>query len=216
VTGLPAELRARLAAEYSAVTPLASPLARAVWVVPFAALAFVAPPLYFNVRSDADQLGWMLGWGASGFQAGLGFVIIVAALRDSVPGRGWTAAALAAWIAAPVAVVMAVTFASWQLSLVPLRRDFWFIGAVCLTSSAATALPVVAIANVLSARAYPTRPSITGLLAGLGAGLLADGGWRMFCHFTEPSHVLAAHVGGVALAAAAGSILAVTLRTHAR
>lgn len=216
MTSLPAELRARLAADYAAVTPLPSPLARAAWVAPFAALAVLAPPLYFNVRSDADQLGWMMGWGASLFQAGLGFVIIVAALRDSVPGRAWSAAALAAWMVAPVAVLIAVTIVSWQLSLVPLRRDYWFIGAVCLTSSAATALPVIAIANVLAARAYPTRPSMTGLLAGLGAGLMADGGWRMFCHFTEPSHVLAAHVGGVALAAAAGSILAVRLQRPAR
>jgi hypothetical protein len=213
---VPAELRAQLADEYRAVTPLPSPAARALWAAPFAALALLAPPIWFNVRSDAGQLGWMMGWGASLFQAGLGFSLIAAALRESIPGRAWTPAALAAWIAAPVAVLAAVTLVSWQLSLVPLQRGFWFIGAVCLSSSAATALPVVAIANVLAARAYPTRPAITGLLAGLGAGLIADAGWRMFCHFSEPSHVLAAHAGGVALAAAAGAVLAVTLRKPVR
>jgi hypothetical protein len=213
---VPAELRARLAEEYSAVTPLPSPAARALWAAPFAVLALLAPAIWFNVRSDAGQLGWMMGWGASLFQAGLGFSLIAAALRESIPGRAWTPAALAAWIAAPVAVLAGVTLVSWQLSLVPLQRAFWFIGAVCLSSSAAAALPVVAIANVLAARAYPTRPAITGLLAGLGAGLIGDAGWRMFCHFSEPSHVLAAHAGGVALAAAAGAVLAVTLRKPVR
>ena len=209
---VPADLRARLAADYGAVKPLPSPISRAMWVAPFALLALLAPPLYFNVRSDAAQLGWMMGWGASLFQAGLGFLIVAAALRESIPGRAWTQAALGAWIAAPIVVLIAVTIVSAQMSVVPLQRRIWFVGAVCLTSSAALALPVVAIANVLAARAYPTRPAIIGLLAGLGAGLIADSGWRMFCHFTEPSHVLGAHAGGVLLAAAAGAALAVTLR----
>jgi hypothetical protein len=100
--------------------------------------------------------------------------------------------------------------------VVPLRRGFWFVGALCLGSSAATALPVIALANVIAARAYPVRPAIMGLMAGLGGGLIADAGWRMFCHFSEPSHVLSAHAGGVLLAALAGSAIALTLRTPAR
>jgi hypothetical protein len=142
----------------------------------------------------------------------LGFAVIVAALRESVPGRAWNRTALAALIALPVITVIAVTLVSWQTSLVPLRRGFWFVGALCLGGSAATALPVVAIANVLAARAYPTRPGIVGLLLGLGAGLMGDAGWRMFCHFTDPAHVLSAHAGGVAVAAVASTVVALTLR----
>lgn len=48
---------------------------------------------------------------------------------------------------------------------------------------------------VLAARAYPTRPVVAGALLGLGAGLMANAGWRLFCHFSEPAHVLSAHVG---------------------
>ena len=213
---VPAELRARLEADYTAVTPMASPLVRVLWVVPFAVLAFLAAPMYFNVRPDANQLGWALSWGASLLQVGLGFVVIGAALRESVPGRAWNGAALAGWIVIPVAVIIAVTFISSQVSPVPLRRGFWIVGAVCLGGSAATALPVVAIANVLAARAYPTRPAIIGLLAGFGGGLIADAGWRLFCHFSEPSHVLSAHAGGVAVATLAGSVLALTLRKPVR
>ena len=138
--------------------------------------------------------------------------MIVAALRESIPGRAWSRIALATLTAVPVITVIAVTLISWQISLVPLRRGFWFVGALCLGGSAATALPVVAIANVLAARAYPTRPGIVGMLLGLGAGLMGDAGWRMFCHFSEPAHVLSAHAGGVALAAIAGTAIALTLR----
>jgi hypothetical protein len=71
-----------------------------------------------------------------------------------------------------------------------------------------SSLPVVALASILAARAYPTRPLLAGALLGLGGGLMADAGWRLFCHFSEPAHVLAAHLGGVLVATALGSLLA--------
>ena len=213
---VPTELRARLAADYSAVRPMPAPLIRVMWVTPFAMLALLAAPIYFNVRADVGRLGWPLGWGASLLQTGLGFLVIAAALRESIPGRTWKATALAGWTIGPVLVLIAVTLISAQISPVPLPRGFWRVGAVCLGGSAATALPVIAIANVLAARAYPTRPVIMGALAGLGGGLMADAGWRMFCHFSEPLHVLSAHAGGVAVAVLAGAALALTLRKPAR
>jgi hypothetical protein len=82
---------------------------------------------------------------------------------------------------------------------------------VCFSGSAATALPVVALAGVLAARAYPVRPALAGALIGLGAGLMADAGWRIFCHFSEPSHVLSAHLAAVAMSTAIGSLVAVRL-----
>jgi hypothetical protein len=209
---VPAELRARIAADFDAVRPLASPVARTLWMAPFALLALLAAPMYFSVRSDAHALGWALGWGASLVEVGLGFIIIASALREAVPGRAWNAVALAALTIAPIATLIAVTLASWHTSQVPLSRGFWFVGAICLGGSAATALPLIAMASVLAARAYPTRPAVVGVLLGLGAGLMADAGWRMFCHFSEPAHVLAAHAGGVVAAALVGAAVAVTLR----
>ncbi len=209
---IPAELRARIESDYAAVRPLPSPLVRAVWVLPFAVLAMLAAPAFFNVRSDADRLGWALSWGASVIQVVLGFTVVNAALRESVPGRAWSPIAVAAWLVAPFVLLLAVTLVTWEASQVTLSRGWWLVGLVCVGGSAATALPIVALANVLAARAYPTRPAIAGLLLGVGAGLIADAGWRLFCHFSEPSHVLSAHLGGVALAALAGSALALSLR----
>ena len=108
------------------------------------------------------------------------------------------------WIVTPIVLAIAVTLASWEASPVILPRGWWTVWVLCLSGSAATALPVVALASVLVARAYPTRPGVAGLLLGVGAGVIADAGWRMFCHFSEPAHVLSAHLGGVAVAALAG------------
>jgi hypothetical protein len=212
---MPVDLRARLAADYAPVRPLARPWVRALWCAPFALLAAVAAPLSFNVRSDAAQLGW-LAWGASAAQLALGFAVIAAALRESVPGRSWNGAAIALWIGAPLAMSVAITLASWQLSPVTLGAQSLVVGAMCLVASAATALPVVALASVLASRAYPTRPEMAGALLGLGAGLMADAGWRMFCHFSEPAHVLPAHLGGVMVAMLAGVILSIWLAAFAK
>ncbi len=211
MTVVPAELRSRIHADYVAVRPLPSPWVRVLWCAPFAVLAFLAAPTYFNVRADVVQLGWSRGWGASLIQVVAGFALLAAALRESVPGRSWSTGAIAMWIVTPIVLAIAVTLASWEASPVVLLRGWWMVWVLCLSGSAATALPVVALASVLVARAYPTRPAVAGLLLGIGAGLIADAGWRMFCHFSEPAHVLSAHLGGVAVAALAGWGLAVML-----
>ena len=202
---VPAELRARIAADYQPVRTLPSPWVRALMVLPFAIVTLLAAPLYFNVRPDAAQLGWLGVWGFSVLQSVLGLVIVAAALRESVPGRGWSVAAIALWLSVPVAVIVTVTLVSWQASPVFLRSEWWTVALACFAGSAATALPVVAFAAILAARAYPTRPALAGALLGMGSGLMADAGWRIFCHFTEPSHVLSAHLAAVLMSAAIGS-----------
>lgn len=208
---IPIELRERLAADFSPVRPLPSPWLRVFWCAPFALLTFVAAPAYFNVRLDALELGWFRSWGASLIQVVAGFALLAAALRESIPGRSWSAVAMGLWVVTPLALALAVTFTSWEGSAA-LPHRWWTVWAMCLGGSAATALPVVALAGVLVARAYPTRPGIAGLLLGVGAGVIADAGWRMFCHFSEPAHVLSAHLGGVAMSAIAGALLSIRLK----
>jgi hypothetical protein len=77
-------------------------------------------------------------------------------------------------------------------------------------------MPAAALASVLVARAYPTRPAVTGLLSGLGAGLMGDAGWRLFCHFSDPTHVLSAHLAAVATAGLCGAALARLLHRQRR
>src|SRR4029453_9500609 len=105
---------------------------------------------------------------------------------------------------------------SWETTRVTLLRGFWIVGGICFAGSAATALPVVALASILASRAYPTRPLIAGSMIGLGAGLMADAGWRIFCPFSEPAHVLSAHLAAVILSAAIGALVSLRLWRRSR
>jgi hypothetical protein len=205
---LPADLRARLMADYRPVCALPSPWARALWILPLALVALIAAPVAFNVRPDAPNLGWLGVWGLSIAQSLMGLLVVGAALRESIPGRDWSRTAITLWLAIPVAAVAGVTLLSWEVSPVFLRAQWWLVGGLCFAGSAVTALPVVALAGILASRAYPTRPLITGSLFGLGAGLMADAGWRIFCHFSEPSHVFSAHLAAVMVSSVIGAMAA--------
>ena len=208
MTQIPELLRSRIAADYQAVRPLPSALARTLWLLPLALFTLFAASVVFSSRSDAAALGGVGLWGASAVQVVVGLALAAAAMREAVPGRGWSRTAIALWLGLPVALLVFVTLASWELSPVLLRRNWSIIGLACFAGSLASGLPLVALASVLAARAYPTRPTIAGALLGLGAGLIADAGWRLFCHFSEPAHVLSAHVGAVLVSAMAGAGLA--------
>ena len=71
-----------------------------------------------------------------------------------------------------------------------------YVWGVCLTGTVVSALPALAVAGWLAARAFPLRPRLAGALYGVGAGLMADAGWRLFCHFSDPAHVFGAHTLG--------------------
>jgi hypothetical protein len=207
VAGPPPALRAAIARDLAPVRPLASPVARVAAMIPVAIVLLLAAPLVFSFR-DLDALGLVWSWGASVLQVMAGLALTVAALRESVPGRTWSSLALWLMAAAAVGIVVGTTLASWQLSPVAIRGAALIVGAMCMASSAITALPATLLAVVLAMRAYPMRPVVTGWLAGLGGGLMADAGWRLFCHFSEPAHVLAAHLGGVVAAGAIGALAA--------
>lgn len=202
---LPSELRERLAADFYPVRALPSPWRRALLVLPLAVVVLMAAPTVFEVRRDTG-LGWIGIWGLSIAQFALGFLMLAAAMRESVPGRGWSRGAIALWFAIPVLAVTTIAFLSFDVSPVHVRRGWWFVAGLCFGGSAATAIPVVALSSILAARAYPTRPAIAGALLGAGAGLIADSGWRVFCHFSEPAHVLSAHLAVVIVSAAIGAL----------
>ena len=217
MTTAPAPLRDRIAADYRPVRVLRSPWTRVLAIVPLAIVALVAAPVAFNVRADVPALGWFGTWGLSAMQCIIGVLVVGAALRESIPGRDWSRTAIVLWMAIPVLAVIGITMVSnWAGSPVLLRSEWWLVAGVCFAGSAATALPVVALASVLAARAYPMRPAVAGALIGLGAGLMADAGWRIFCHFSEPAHVLSAHLAAVLMSTLIGVLAALRLcdRSH--
>ncbi len=210
----PAGLRSAIARYLSPVRALRPPLVRSMALLPIGLVLLVAAPVVFSFR-DLETLGWPLAWGASALQIAIGMLLIAAALREAVPGRAWSPVALTGLFASPLALVIAVTLASWSASPVALPRLWWTIGGICFAGSFISAIPAVALAAVLALRAYPTRPAVAGGLAGLGAGLMADAGWRLFCHYSEPAHVLTAHLAGVLVPAVLGALATARVRRNA-
>jgi len=210
---IPAALRDAVARDLRAVRPLAHPWQRAALALPLALVLLIAAPLIFGVRGDAARVGLALTWGVSVFQLGLGMVLIGMALREAVPGRALAMPTLALAGAASVATVLIVTLATWLMSPRHVGTGHQlFIWSLCFGYTFASALPLVLLAGLLASRAYPLRPALVGALYGLGAGLVSDAGWRLFCHFTDPLHVLPAHFGAVIASMLAGIVLAIALR----
>jgi hypothetical protein len=200
-------LRTLVAANLGPVRPLQSPLRRVLPMVPMGLALLLAAPLVFSFR-DLAALGWWLSWGASTGEMIVGFAVIVLALEEAIPGRMHRARLHIVVVTCIASLIAAITMTSWQASPVRLSEHWWTVAAICAACSATTALPAVVLSAVLIVNAYPVRPRLTGALGGLGAGLMADAGWRLFCHYSEPAHVVVAHAGGLALAAVAG--LAIT------
>ena len=209
---IPAALRAAVAGDLRPVTPLPPPQLRLVPVVPLALLLLVASVFAFGLRRDAPALGSVLTWGVSTLQMVLGLTLVALALREAVPGTTLSRRALGIAIGTATIAVLTITWMTWSAShtrVAAVSADF--VWRVCFGATILSALPALAVSGWLVARAFPLRPRIAGALYGLGSGLMADAGWRLFCHYSEPAHVLSAHLGGVFVSMLIGVALAVRL-----
>ena len=206
----PAALLRAVAADHRPVRPLAPAWRRTLALAPLGMLAVITAPLYWGWRSNLAELGPFLAYGVSGLQALLGLAVVGAALREAVPGRALSRGALLLTLASAVAAEVGVTLATAHRAPVVVPPGVWLRYAwECLGMATVIGLPVLAAAGWLSARALPTRPALAGALYGLGAGLVADGGTRLFCWDSEPAHVLVSHGGAILALAAAGALAAV-------
>jgi hypothetical protein len=212
---VPPSLRSAIEADLRPVQPLANPWRRVLWLAPIALVLLVISEAIFGLREDSPDLGLSLTWGASIFQMLIGLAVMGFALREAVPGTLLTRPTAALVLATGVAVVLAITWATWATSqtFVPPRINT-AVWVICVLGTFASALPALLAAAWLVRRAYPLRPALAGALYGLGAGLLSDAGWRLFCHFSDPSHVFAAHTLAVLMVTVAGAGLAKVLNTR--
>ena len=209
----PPQLRDRIAADLGPVTPLPKPWRRAVTLLPLAVLLLFAASTVYGLRGDASRIGWALTWGVSIVELALGMLLIGFALREAIPGRVWSPKALLASLGVALGAVVLITLATWRVS--PTRivsESVAYVTSVCFGYPLLAAVPVILFAGLLASRAFPLRPSIAGALYGAGAGLLSDAGWRLFCHYSDPAHVLSAHLGAIVAATLLGALTGRILR----
>jgi hypothetical protein len=206
---LPASLRAAIARDLRPVAALAPPRIRLLVVVPLALSLLVASVVVFGLRGDASAVGLFLTWGASTLQMMLGLLLVALALREAVPGTTLSRRALGAALGIAAIAVMTITWMTWSVSSTRVAPPaLGYVWRVCFGATIVSALPAMALSGWLVARAFPLRPRIAGALYGLGSGLMADAGWRLFCHFSNPGHVFGAHIAGVVVTCGLGVILA--------
>ena len=206
---VPPELLAAVERGLAPVRPIASPARRVLALLPLALALLVAIPAFWGLRRNFSLLGPAVAWGLSGLQTLVGLLVVGAALREAVPGRELSARAVAATVGAALALFVGLTLITENL--VPAAAPpgvFARYAWECFWMAAASSVPVRAAAVWLAGRALPTRPALAGAIYGLGAGITADAGVRLFCWVSSPSHVLLAHGGSILFLAATGAAVA--------
>lgn len=212
---LPAGLRAAIARDLLPVAPLPRPIVRTAWVAPLGVALLFSSAIVFGVRSDIVRLGWALTWGASAVEMMLGLALIAASLREAVPGTTLSRRAVGATFGAALASLAVITIVTWWTSPTYIRQGReLFVGWICFAGTLISALPPLAVSAWLVHRAFALRPALAGALYGLGSGVLADAGWRIFCHFSNPTHVFPTHVAAVLVASALGAAIATGLEAR--
>ena len=209
----PAELRAKIARTIAPVSPLRPPWHRALAFLALGTIWLVLVPIAWGVREDATVLGFSRLWLLSVLQVVVAGLVFRQVLAESIPGRLSAPRRLVVWAgigALFMLVVTLLTFATSQTHVPPLRETRYLY--TCTTRTVAIGLPALVLAGWLLHRGLTVRPVIAGALAGLGAGLLADSSWRLYCEVSDPWHVLTAHAGGVVTLAAVGALLGLLSR----
>ncbi|HET6898656.1 MAG TPA: NrsF family protein [Vicinamibacteria bacterium] len=215
---VPARLREAVRDDFRPVRPLAAPWRRTIMLAPAGFLFALLSPLFWGLRQNLAALPPSLSWGLSFAQVLIGLVVVGAALREAVPGRTLSGRALAVVVGGAIALEVAITLytAVRVPTVVPpgawarFAWECWFMAGL-------SGAPVLLAAAWLAGRALPARPWLAGAVYGLGAGLIADSGTRLFCWVSEPAHVLVAHGGSIlSLAVLGGLTAAVIERTRAR
>ena len=204
----PERLLREVTSDLRPVRPLPPPAWRAANVALWGAALFLCLPLLHPLREDAALLGPWLLWGVAAVEALAGLLLAHLALREAVPGSGVGAARVGLALALGAATQVAAALWTWTSATIPTTLDVSrHRGLMCFSAQEALGLPGLALALWLVRRALPVRPCWSGALAGLSAGLLADGVWHLICPRSDLSHVLVWHGGATLLTTAAGWLL---------
>jgi hypothetical protein len=214
----PDDLARLIASDLQPVRPAPMPWRRAVRWLPAALVAMAALPLLTRIRLDAPVLGAAMTWGLSTMQVVAAGVLVWMAARDGMPARRlprsffvWAAAGAIALIAILTMATFAVSPTTLSEATAPFRA-----GSFCYRGSLTVGAPLLLLAGLILRHTLPAQPWVVGAVAGAGAGLAADAGWRLVCPISDPAHVFFGHTPAVVTMTLAGAALAAVLSTRRR
>ena len=196
-------LRAAAAAASRPQAPLYSPAARAALVAIVGLFALIAFTLLSGLRGNAAAIGPALAIVPAALCVVAGAGLLALALREAVPGRAASSAAL---VSAFVAGFTLLGLFSLWLDRAAGEPGGGFGPLGCYRAGLTIALPATLLFVWLLLRAFPMRPIVTGALGALGAGLFADATLHLICPATNLKHTLFIHGGAVATIALAGAV----------
>ena len=172
--------------------------------------------IYFGLRSDREVLAEVWFWGLVGVEVAAAAAVLGLNLRQAIPGRRLNRPLLAAATVAVGAVHLAGCALAFQKSPVPTPAgQEWGYWIFCLCVEVAIGLPLVVLALIVLRRGLVASPAQAGFFGGLGAGLLGEALWRLICPYSDLTHAVAAHTGGIVVLALLGMGLAVLWDRHA-
>jgi hypothetical protein len=209
-SAVPDRLRGQLLADWAPVAPIASPWRRAARLAPLAFAIAVLAAAFWGMPGEDRARTIAVVWTLSAAQWLAGLWLLALAFREAVPGRALDRRALAAAIGLTV-LVLALNLGvkdALRATTVPSGHE-WRFWTACVEWPVILASPIVVVASLLVARAFPARPALAGALTGLAAAVLTDAGWRLGCWVSAPSHVIGAHWLAIGVMTAAGAIVAV-------
>lgn len=214
---LPPALRRAVAEELKPVRPLPPPWRRALPLLAWAVAAAALLLALRGLRPDAERLGGLLLWGLVLAEVAAGAGLVALALAEATPGRGAGRAvglpALAAAVGLFALLALLVRRASPGVDVPDPLLTF---GPACLGMQGLIGATALALTAFLVLRSAPLRAGLAGLLAGAGAGLMAEGVYHLDCPITHLAHVLVWHGSAILLLALLGFALGLAVERRER
>ena len=204
-TQVPAALLSMVKRDLIPIRPLASPSRRALALLPIGLILFAGMPAFWHWQAHVKLAPWAW-WGVSELEMGLSLIILAAAFREAVPGRELSGRKLATLIT--MACAGFVLFNAGAQPPPPTSAHSWMHWVwECIYMTISFSIPALAAPAWLVARALPNRPALAGALCGMGVGIMADAGLRLFCG-DGGTHLIVAHGGAIVLLVMLGAICA--------
>ena len=208
-TDIPAAVYDAVRRDLKPVRSLISPELRALALLPVGVLLLVGLPEFWSWKTHVALAPWP-SWAASVVEMLLSLVILAAGLREAVPGRELSTRALVVLISISCAAFVIINSTTRSPHGIPEALWLhWF--RECVITAVTFSIPALIAPAWLVSRALPNRPALTGALCGLGVGVMADAGLRLFCWDGEYIHILVAHGGAILLLVTLGALCATVI-----
>lgn len=201
-------VREQISRDVRPVATLAPPWRRALVLLPWLVVSLAI--VFAMLRPDHRELPALLLWGASVFFWAIAYGLLVACMREAVPGAAISWRYLVLGIAAALLVRLLIAAALHERSPYPAPEgDVWRTIMACSSAISLLGAPLLAVGCSLAVRGYLVRPAFAGVLIAFAAMIAAESVWRLHCPYTHPKHLVLTHwLPFVVLAPASGYLLA--------